>query len=136
MTLTALAALTVAALGIANTMLLTVLQRTREIGLMKAVGARDLHVLLLFLGEGSAVGLLGGVFGLVLAYALSFPGDAYARAALAANSPIKLETSIYLWPWWLVLGTPVFSVLTATLAALYPARRAARIDPVAALRSE
>jgi|SRR5579884_3634985 len=136
MTLTALASLTVAALGIANTMLLTVLQRTREIGLMKAVGARDLHVLLLFLGEGAVVGLAGGLVGLGLAYALSFPGDAWVRSMLVQKTSIKLEASVFLWPWWLLLGMPSFAMLTATLAALYPARRAARIDPVAALRHE
>jgi putative ABC transport system permease protein len=136
MTITALAALAVAALGIANTMLLTVLQRTREIGLMKAVGAKDLHILLLFLGEGAAVGLTGGLLGLALAYGLSYPGDAWVRSMLEQKTSIKLDSSIYLWPWWLLLGTPLFAVLTATLAALYPARRAARIDPVAALRHE
>src|SRR5258708_20400634 len=104
-------------------MLLTVLQRTREIGLMKAVGGKDLHTLLLFLGEGAAVGLTGGLLGLALAYGLSFPGDAWVRSMLEQKTSIKLEASIYLWPWWLLLGTPLFAVLTATLPALYPPRR-------------
>jgi putative ABC transport system permease protein len=136
MTLVALAALTVAALGIANTMLISVLERVREIGVMKAVGARDGHVLAIFLVEGAMVGLLGGLLGLLLAWGVSFPADAWVRGLLASRTRIKLESSVFAFPWWLLLSGPAFACLATTLAAFYPARRAARIDPVTALRHE
>src|SRR5262249_62147283 len=75
-------ALVVAALGITNTMLITVLERTHEIGVMKAVGARDVHVQLIFLLEGALVGVIGGFLGLLGALSGVFPGDAVARCSL------------------------------------------------------
>jgi putative ABC transport system permease protein len=136
MTVVALVALAVAALGIANTMLISVLERVREIGVMKAVGARDGHVLAVFLVEGAVVGLVGGVLGLLLAWGVSFPADAWMRGLLASRTRIKLEESVFAFPWWLIVSGPAFACLVTTLAAFYPARRAARIDPVTALRHE
>jgi putative ABC transport system permease protein len=136
MTLVAVMALVVAALGISNTMLIGVLERTREIGVMKAVGARDGHIQLMFLVEGAMVGLVGGLLGLVLAWAASHPADAWVRWVLDQNTPIKLEDSVFAFPWWLACGAPAFACLATTLAAVYPARRAARVNPVEALRHE
>jgi putative ABC transport system permease protein len=136
MTFVALIALLVAGLGITNTLQMSVLQRTREIGILKAVGARDGHVLLLFLSEGSLVGLVGGLIGLVLAWVSSIPGDAWVRSNLASHSTIKLDGSVFSFPWWLVLGSLAFVWLATTLAAVVPAYRAARVDPVQALRHD
>src|SRR5262249_30453 len=72
-------ALVVASVGITNMMLMSVMERTHEIGLMKAVGARDRHVLLLFLSEGVVLGAVGGLIGLLLGWLVSFPGDQIAR---------------------------------------------------------
>jgi putative ABC transport system permease protein len=136
MTVIAMVSLLVAALGITNTMLMSVLERVREIGVMKAVGARDGHIQLIFLVEGALVGLVGGLLGLLLGWAASFPGDAWVRAMVEEGMELKLQESIFVFPWWLVLGTPTFACLVTTLAAYYPARRAARVNPITALRHE
>jgi putative ABC transport system permease protein len=129
-------ALLVAALGIANTMLMSVLERTREVGVMKAVGARDRHVQTMFLLEGALIGLFGGVLGLLLGWAASFPGDAWVRATVSRDLKIELKESLFVFPPWLVLSVVLFAVLVTTLAAVYPARRAAKVNPVTALRYE
>jgi putative ABC transport system permease protein len=136
MSVVALIALLVAAIGITNTMLMSVLERVREIGVMKAVGARDGHVKAIFLMEGALIGWVGGLLGLAVAWGTSFPTDSWLRARVAERLKIQLEGSLFAFPWWLVAGAPVFAVLVTTLAALYPASRAVRIDPVQALRHE
>jgi len=129
-------ALLVAAIGITNMMLMSVLERTHEIGVMKAVGARDRHVQLVFLTEGSLLGLVGGLLGLLAGWLASFPGDRIARSIVEKQTQTVLEQSLFVFPLWLVLGVPAFAVLVTTLAAVYPARRAARISPLQALRHE
>src|SRR5262249_42083794 len=99
-------------------------------------GARDGHIQLIFLVEGGLVGLVGGLLGLLLAWAGSFPGDTWVRSVVESGLSIKLENSIFAFPWWLVAGGPAFACLVTTLAARYPARRAARVDPVKALRHD
>jgi putative ABC transport system permease protein len=133
-TLVALVALTVASLGITNTMLMSVLQRTHEIGVMKAVGARDSQVLLMFLLEGALVGVLGAGLGLVGSVLASYPGDQFARYLIEKQTPMRLEMSVFEYPAWLLIVVPTGVVLWTTLAAVSPARRAARIDPIEALR--
>lgn len=136
MGLVAAVALLVAALGIINTMLMTVLERTREIGVMKAVGARDRHIQAIFLVEGMLIGLAGGGLGVLLGWAVSFPGDAWVRSMVAREMKIDLQESIFVFPPWLTLGCLAFACVVTTAAAVYPARRAARINPVQALRQE
>jgi putative ABC transport system permease protein len=136
MTCVAAVALLVAALGIANTMLMSVLERTREIGIMKAVGAGNAQLQLVFVIEGAIIGSLGGGLGVLLAWATSFPGDAWVRSMVARSVPVELKESLFVFPVWLVVVSLLFAVVVTTLAALYPARRAAKIDPVAALRHE
>jgi putative ABC transport system permease protein len=117
-------------------MLMSVLERVREIGICKAVGARDGHIQAIFLMEGALIGLVGGLLGLAAGWGISFPSDSWLRAQTAQKLKVELEGSLFAFPWWLVLGTPLFAMLVTTLAALYPARRAVRIDPVQALRHE
>jgi putative ABC transport system permease protein len=136
MTAIAAVSLLVAALGIMNTMLMSVLERVREIGVMKAVGARDGHIQMIFLVEGALVGLVGGLLGLLLGWAASFPGDAGVRGLVQQRLSLTLQESIFVFPWWLVAGVPAFACLVTTLAALYPARRAARVNPITALRHD
>jgi putative ABC transport system permease protein len=136
MTCVAGVALLVAALGIANTMLMSVLERTREVGIMKAVGAGNGHVQLIFLVEGALIGVLGGGLGLLLGWAASFPGDSWVRSMVQRDMKIELKESLFVFPAWLVLTVMGFAVLVTTLAAVYPARRAARVNPVTALRHE
>jgi putative ABC transport system permease protein len=132
----ALVALVVAGLGITNTLLMSVLERTREIGIMKAVGARDRHVLLVFLVEGTLIGVLGGGLGLLGAWAASFPADRVARSLAEKQAEVHLTESLFVFPWWVTLGVPLFVSLLTMLAAVYPARRAARVNPITALRHE
>jgi putative ABC transport system permease protein len=136
MTCVAGVALLVSALGIANTMLMSVLERTREIGIMKAVGADNVHLQLIFLIEGALIGGSGGVVGLFLAWLASFPADDWVRAMVLRDIKIDLKGSIFVFPPWIGLTVLVFTILVTTIAALYPARHASRIDPVKALRHE
>ena len=136
MTIVAAVALLVAALGIANTMLMSVLERTREVGIMKAVGAGNGHVQLIFLVEGALIGLVGGALGLLLGWAASIPGDRWARDMVQRDMKVELKESLFVFPPWLLLAVVSFAVVVTTLAALYPARRAAKVDPVTALRHE
>ncbi len=133
----ALVSLFIAALGITNTLVTSVVERTREIGIFKALGATDRQVMVLFLAEGTMIGLLGGALGIVLAWAVSFPADNLVRKLVQQQSRDPLVTeSIFEFPGWLVASTVAFAAVVTTLAALYPSRRAARIQPVEALRHE
>ena len=136
MTCIAAVALLVSALGIANTMLMSVLERRREIGIMKAVGADNRHLQFLFLFEGALIGLVGAGVGLALAWASSFPGDSWVRSMVLRDMKIDLKGSIFVFPPWIGATVLVSTVLVTTLAAFYPARHASRIDPVGALRHE
>lgn len=127
-------ALAVASIGIVNTLVMAILERRREIGIMKAIGASDGDVKKLFFAEAGAMGLLGGVVGVALGWAI--------------GHVINLGTNIYLkrqalppesfWsvPWWLVGAAIVFAFIVSLVSGLYPAARAARLDPVQALRYE
>ncbi len=132
----AMVALLVAVLGIINTMLMTVLERTHEIGVMKAVGARDGHIQLIFLVEGACIGLVGGALGLLFSWLASFPGDAMARSIMEKQTQAAVEETLFAFPLWLTVGMPLFAGLLTTLAAVLPARRAARVSPITALRHE
>jgi putative ABC transport system permease protein len=127
-------ALVVATLGIVNTLVMAILERRREIGVLKALGAADGDVRQLFFSEAAVMGLLGGIFGTGLGWAigraLTFGTDLYLRRR---NLP---AVNISFVPWWLALGAVVFAVAVSLLAGIYPASRAARLDPVEALRYE
>jgi putative ABC transport system permease protein len=128
-------ALVVAALGIINTLLMAVLERYREIGAYKALGASDGDVRLLFLAEAGLVGLLGGLGGLVLGRVVSLLLEVVVNA-IARNQGIDEQVMVFAFPWPLLAGAVLFAVLVSVLAGVYPASRAARIDPIRALRGE
>jgi putative ABC transport system permease protein len=132
----AFVALLAAALGILNTMLMSILERTHEIGVMKALGARNRHIQFMFLVEGGLIGILGGLFGLLVSWLASFPGDSIARRLIEEQTRGRMEGSVFAFPLWLTVGVPLFACLVTTLAAVYPARRAAKVDPITALRHE
>jgi putative ABC transport system permease protein len=127
-------ALAVASIGIVNTLVMAILERRREIGIMKAIGASDGDVKRLFFAEAGAMGIFGGIAGVALGWAI--------------GQIINFGTNIYLkrqdmppehfWavPWWLVTGAIGFAFVVSLLSGLYPAGRAARLDPVQALRYE
>jgi putative ABC transport system permease protein len=127
-------ALTVASIGIVNTLVMAVLERRREIGIMKAIGASDRDVRGLFFAEAGAMGLLGGCLGVVFGWAI--------------GKIIGIGTNVYLrnqgfppedfWAvtWWLVIFALGIAFIISLLSGLYPASRAAKLDPVQALRYE
>ena len=117
-------------------LLMSVLERQHEIGVMKAVGARSAQVLALFLVEGGIIGGAGAAVGLLGAWLVSFPGDRIASHLVATKTPMQLDQSVFAFPLWLVVGVPLAVCALTTLAGLYPARRAASIDPIEALRHE
>ncbi len=136
MTCVAGVALLVASLGIANTMLMSVLERRREIGIMKAVGATNWQLQSIFVIEGGLIGLTGGVVGLLLAWLISFPSDGWVRSMVHRDMKIDLKGSIFAFPSWIATTVILFTVGVTIVAALYPARRAAGVDPVTALRND
>ena len=86
--------------------------------------------------EGALIGMLGGGLGLLMGWLASFPGDAVARAIIEKQTQTKMTDSLFAFPVDVMLGIVSFTVLITTLAAVYPARRAARVNPVTALRHE
>ncbi len=128
-------ALFVAALGVTNTMIMAVYERTREIGIMKAIGASRGDVLRLFIVEAALIGFLGGILGLVLGTLLGRGVDWAAHWYLESEGMQGIG-SLSVVPWWLALGAVSFGTLVGLMAGVYPASRAARLDPVAALRYE
>lgn len=134
----ALISLLVASIGITNTLFTSVLERTKEIGIWKSLGARDGYVLALFLLEGSLIGLLGGGVGLLAAWGLSIPSNGWVIQLIEhqRGGDRLLTDTVFDWPFWLPPAVVGFAALLTTLAAVYPARRAARVQPVEALRHE
>jgi putative ABC transport system permease protein len=132
----ALIALFVAAVGITNTLVTSVIERTKEIGILRAVGATRGQIVGLFLLEGTLIGLLGAALGLALARALAAWGDDWVLGLINGqmDGQDMISTSIFVFPWWLWAASVGFAVGVTTLAALYPARRAAQIHPIEALR--
>ena len=127
-------ALFVALLGIINTMVMSVLERYREIGIMKAIGATDWDVKNLFFFESSIIGLMGGSLGIVLGWIVTRVANAIANVYIAKQGGPHME--LFYIPWWLILGGIAFAVIVSLLAGLYPSSRAARVDPVTALRHD
>jgi len=128
-------ALLVAAIGIANTMAMAILERTREIGIMKAIGATNNNILSIFLGEAAGIGFLGGVGGFLLGWAICGVINLLAGSYLASQSGggTTLATSI---PVWLPLFSIVFATIVGLISGLYPALSAATLVPVNALKYE
>jgi putative ABC transport system permease protein len=126
--------ITVASLGIVNTMVMSILERYREIGIMKAVGATDGDVQKIFLVESGVIGFLGGLFGLALGWIVSFVINQVVNGLTARQGVPFIH--YFRFPWWLCLGAISFSILISLIAGILPTLRAARIDPVAALRHD
>jgi len=127
-------ALITASLGIVNTMIMSIMERTREIGIMKAIGGSEWEIRKIFFVEASAIGLVGAIFGLILGWMVSRVANYVVNTSilLAGEEAVNL----FYFPMWLVLGAIAFSIFVSLGAGLYPANRAARINPVEALRHD
>ncbi len=127
-------ALAVATLAIINTLVMAVLERRREIGVMKAIGASDGDVKRLFFAEAGAMGFFGGLLGIALGFAI---GKAIniGTGIYLRNHQLPAE-AVWILPPWLVGAAIAFSIAVSLLAGLYPASRAARLDPVQTLKYE
>lgn len=125
-------ALFVASLGITNTMVMSISERRREIGILKALGAEDAHVRSLFLVESALIGLLGSVGGLIFGWLISRGASFVARQVMASQDVPVLD--LFYLPPLVAAGAVAFGVALSLVAGLHPASRAARTDPVRALR--
>jgi ABC-type antimicrobial peptide transport system permease subunit len=129
-----LIALVTASLGIINTMVMSILERTREIGVLKSLGADERDIRRLFLVESGAIGAIGAMAGIFLGWVITRAASFIARWYMVREGIDEME--LFALPWWLILIALSFGVLVSLAAGFYPASRAARVDPVAALRND
>lgn len=125
-------ALVVATLGIANTMIMSIMERYREIGVMKAIGASNDDIRKIFVVESGVIGFLGGLAGLAIGHLATDGINALVNWYVASQTGTRID--FFHFPLWLVLSAIGFAVLISLVAGLYPANRAAHIQPVEALR--
>ena len=123
-------ALLVAAIGITNTMMMSIYERTKEIGVMKVLGCDMRSIQALFLIEAAYIGLIGGLVGLGASYGIS----AIINRAVAASGN-TMEGLSYIPP-WLAMASVVFAVIIGMVAGFFPSRRAMKLSPLAAIRNE
>ena len=128
-----LIALAVASLGIVNTLILAIYERTREIGVMKAVGASKGTIRLLFTVEAGSIGFWGGLIGVTVAWTTGQIINLVSHVTFLRD---YRDFNISAFPLWLVLAVIALSTGIALLAGLLPANRAAGLDPIEALRYE
>lgn len=139
-------ALLISAFGISNTMIMAIYERTREIGILKSLGAKNVDILSLFLTESAALGLIGGLLGAGLAVGLSVPvNHSVSTGGFNLNGLISPpgagiaglgNNTMLVIPDWLVFFAIAFTTMTGVLAGVYPALRAASLQPLDALRHE
>lgn len=130
----------VAAIGITNTMVMSITERTREIGVMKALGCYVRDIRALFLAEAGSIGLLGGLAGCVVSFCISmgmnlvnsgdFSAAGWHQALFGSDTAARMSVI----PWWLYIFAVVFSVLVGLLSGYYPARKATKISAIEAIR--
>jgi putative ABC transport system permease protein len=127
-------ALIVASLGIINTLVMAILERRREIGVLKALGAADSDIRRLFFVEAGVMGLIGGFLGVIIGALIGFGMNFATNTYLRRQGLPRLTVSSI--PWWMIVSAIAFSIAVSLVAGLYPASRAARLNPVEALRYE
>lgn len=137
--------LLVAALGITNTMIMSIYERTREIGIMKVLGCGVRNIRSMFLMEAGAIGFMGGIIGIAQSYAISFiinmisaaQSTAGSNAAgVAASGVAAASTNLSIIPIWLALGALLFSTMVGLVSGFYPANRAVKISALTAIKQD
>lgn len=121
----------VAAIGIANTMMMSTYERTKEIGVMKVLGCSLPNIRTLFLCEAAAIGVLGGLVGLGISMGLSAVCNKFLPELMGYG-----DVKISLIPWWLAVGAVAFAAVVGMVAGFFPAQRATKLSPLAAIRNE
>ena len=127
-------ALVTAALGIVNTMVMSIIERRREIGVIKSLGAGEGEIRLMFIAESGVIGMTGSVIGIICGWTVTRIISIIAKTVMERREMPVFE--LFALPLWLILLTICFGLGISLVAGFYPASRAARIDPVEALRSE
>ena len=122
----------VAAIGIANTMMMSIYERTKEIGVIKVLGCSLRNIKQMFLLEAAFIGFIGGLIGNVLSYLLSF----VINAVVASSGTLGMEGNISYIPFWLAAASMLFAVFVGMAAGYFPALRAMRLSPLAAIHNE
>ncbi|MFC1475649.1 ABC transporter permease [Candidatus Zixiibacteriota bacterium] len=129
-----LIALITASLGIINTMVMSIIERTREIGVLKSLGANERDIKFLFLVESGTIGLIGSTCGIIFGWLITRLVSFVARTIMVRQGIDAIE--LFALPLWLIGIALSFGILVSLVAGAYPAARAARVDPVEALRSD
>lgn len=129
-----LIALVTASLGIVNTMVMSILERKREIGLLKSLGADAVEIRKLFLVESGVIGTAGAVGGIVFGWLISRTASAIAQAVMESKGVQPMD--LFAMPFWLVATAFGIGLVVSIIAGYYPSSRAAALDPVEALRAE
>lgn len=125
-------ALTVAGLGITNTMIMSIVERHREIGIFKSLGADDSIIRFIFLVESATIGLLGGIIGIIFGWLITRIASFTAKIIMQRQDIPLIE--LFHLPLWLIAIALVFGIVISIIAGILPAIRAAKVDPVQALR--
>jgi len=130
-------ALLVASFGISNTMIMSIRERKREIGIMKAIGGSDGEIMRIFFVEASLIGFTGGALGVISGWAVDRVANVLANEWMVRQAGQALKhVEFFAIPWYLSGGAILFAVIVSLVAAIYPALSAARVDPIKALRYE
>jgi putative ABC transport system permease protein len=127
-------ALVVASIGMFNTLTISLLERIKEVGIMKAIGAADRDIYSVFMAEAIMIGFLGGVVGLILGWTASYFVNTIFNMMAGAFEGEQVK--LFSFPFWFVLAVLIFSCFVAFMTGIYPAKRAARLNPLQALRYE
>lgn len=130
--------LLVAAISITNTMIMSIYERTREIGIMKVLGCYIGNIRLSFLMEAGLIGLLGGIIGTIISYIISIIMNSFAGSAFSEMLGIGggAESQVSIIPLWLVLLALIFSTVIGLISGFYPANRAVKISALEAIKNE
>jgi len=115
-------------------MVMSIIERKREIGMIKSLGADERDIRLLFLVESSVIGMVGAVVGIIFGWLITRLASLIARIIMVREGVD--ETELFALPWWLILTAFLFGLIVSLIAGFYPASRAARVDPVEALRND
>lgn len=126
----------VAALGISNTMIMSIYERTKEIGVMKVIGANIKDIKKLFLFEAAFIGLIGGFIGIIISFILSALLNTLLGGMLGSFTGAPMGSTISVIPWWLTIATMSFSTGVGILAGYIPAKRAMKLSALESLRNE